>query len=69
MFVTKQDIFALNVLSTTKNLVNVDTIPAVFIQDFQIYFYGKTLVKKDDALLAYPHDIKAWVQFMYYKYS
>lgn len=69
MFVTRQDILSLKDLSTTKDLVGVDSIPAVFQHDFKLFFLGKTLLKKDDLLFAYPHDIKGWIRFMFKKYN
>ena len=69
MFVTRQDILFLGNLLTTKEWVAVNTIPAAFKEDFQLYFFGKTLAKKDDLLFAYPHDIKLWVFFMFNKYN
>lgn len=69
MLVTKNDILFLGNLSTTKNLVSVDKIPVVFQTDFQTYFFGKTLLKKDELLFAYPHDIKTWIAFMFNKYN
>jgi hypothetical protein len=69
MLVTLQDILFLGKLSTTNDLVAIDTIPAAFKQDFQLYFFGKTLTKKDDLLFAYPHDIKLWLQFLFDKYN
>ena len=49
MLVTRQDILLLKNLSTTKDLVGVDTIPNTFKQDFKLYFFGKTLLKKDNS--------------------
>ncbi|MBF4515550.1 hypothetical protein IRZ71_04315 [Flavobacterium sp. ANB] len=69
MLVTRQDIIALRNLSTTKDLVAVDTIPSTFKKDFQLFFFGKTFLKKDNALFAYPHDIKNWTRFMFNKYN
>jgi hypothetical protein len=69
MLVTRQDILLLKNLSTTKDLVAVDTIPSTFEHDFKLYFFGKTLLKKDDLLFAYPHDIKMWIHFMFNKYN
>lgn len=69
MLVTRQDIIALKNLSTTKDLVPVDTIPSTFKKDFQLFFFGKTLLKKDNSLFAYPHDIKEWTRFMFNKYN
>jgi len=69
MLVTRQDILLLKNLSTTKELVAVETIPDTFKKDFKLYFFGKTLLKKDNLLFAYPHDIKMWVDFMFKKYN
>ena len=69
MLVNRQDISFLSDLSTTSNLVAIDAIPVAFKQDFIEYFFGKTLVKKDDLLFAYPHDIKMWIRFMFNKYN
>lgn len=69
MLVTRQDILFLGNLSTTKELVAIDTIPIVFEKDFKLYFFGKTLMKKDELLFAYPHDIKIWIRFMFNKYN
>ncbi|MFY7743095.1 MAG: hypothetical protein ACOVQR_10630 [Flavobacterium sp.] len=69
MLVTRQDIIALKNLSTTKELTPVDSIPSTFKSDFQLFFFGKTLLKKDNVLFAYPHDIKNWTRFMFNKYK
>lgn len=69
MLVTRQDILALKNLSTTKDLVAVDTIPNAFKQEFNLFFFGKTLLKKNGLLFAYPHDIKVWIRFMFNKYN
>jgi hypothetical protein len=50
-------------------MVAVDAIPSAFKQDFNVYFFGKTLLKKDNLLFAYPHDIKMWIRFMFNKYN
>jgi hypothetical protein len=69
MLLKRQDILSLKNLSTTRELVSVDTIPNVFKDDFKLYFFGKTLLKKDNSLFAYPHDIKMWICFMFKKYN
>lgn len=69
MLVTRQDIQSLKNLSTTKDLVAVDIIPDAFKQDFKLFFFGKTLLRKNDLLFAYPQDIKAWIRFMFNKYN
>lgn len=69
MLVTRKDIITLRNLSTTKELIPVDSIPHTFKRDFQIFFFGKTFVKKDNSLFAYPHDVKMWTRFMFNKYN
>jgi hypothetical protein len=69
MLVTRQDIIELKKLSTTKELTPVDSIPTTFKNDFQLFFFGKTFLKKDNVLFAYPHDIKQWIRFMFNKYN
>lgn len=69
MLVTRKDIIQLRNLSTTKELVSVDNIPSTFKTDFQLFFFGKTFVKKDNSLFAYPHDVKMWTRFMFNKYN
>jgi hypothetical protein len=69
MLVTRQDILSLKNLSTTKKAVDIDTIPLTFKTDFQMFFFGKTFLKKDNTLFAYPHDIKNWTGFMFNKYN
>ena len=69
MLVTRQDIIALKDLSTTRELIAVDAIPNTFKRDFQLFFFGKTFLKKDNMLFAYPHDIKKWTRFMFDKYN
>ncbi|CAM3001766.1 hypothetical protein SAMN05443667_10816 [Flavobacterium gillisiae] len=69
MLMTRQDILSLKNLSTVKDFVSVDRIPAAFKNDFQRFFFGKTLVKDNDTLFAYPHDIKMWVRFIFNKYK
>jgi hypothetical protein len=67
MLVTRQDILSLKILSNSKELVSVDIIPSTFKRDFQLFFFGKTLIKENDVLFAYPHDIKMWVRFLFNK--
>ena len=56
-------------LSKIKDLVGVDSIPSTFEKDFKLLFFGKTLLKKDDLLFAYPHDVKMCIRFMFNKYN
>lgn len=69
MLVTRKDIIELRNLSTTKELVAIDSIPSTFKKDFQLFFFGKTFLKKDNTLFAYPHDVKKWTIFMINKYK
>lgn len=69
MLVTRQDIIALKKLSKATDIVAVGSIASVFKHDFQLFFFGKTLLKKDNIIYAYPHDIKKWTLFMFNKYS
>jgi hypothetical protein len=69
MLITRQDILSLKSLSITKDLVDVESIPTTFKDDFKLFFFGKTLLKKDNSLFAYPHDIKMWTRFMFNKYN
>ena len=69
MLVTRKDIIALKNLSTARELIAVDTIPSTFKEDFQLFFFGKTFLKKDNELFAYPHDVKKWTRFMFNKYN
>lgn len=69
MLVTRKDILFIRDIARTKDLVAVNNIPEPFKKDFEYFFFGKTLTKKDNALFAYPHDIKAWVKFIYEKYN
>jgi hypothetical protein len=69
VLVNRKDIVSLKTLSSAKELVSVDAIPSTFKSDFQLFFFGKTLVKENDTLFAYPHDIKKWVYFIFRKYN
>ena len=69
MLINRQDFDLLKTLSTTKELVSIDTIPSSLKPDFQYYFFGKTLMKENNLLYAYPHDIRNWVRFVFEKYN
>ena len=69
MLVTRQDILLLKKWSITTDVVAIDSVPNAFKTDFQSYFFGKTLLKKNNVLFAYPHDIKKWIFFMLNKYN
>lgn len=70
MLITKTDIKTLRNLSLANDLVPVDTIPASFKNDFQRFFLGKTLTKdSNNRLLAYPHDIRQWVRYVFNTYQ
>ncbi|CAN1542904.1 hypothetical protein MCETHM1_01834 [Flavobacteriaceae bacterium] len=69
MLMKREDIVVLQNLLTVKELVDVERIPTVFKNDFQMYFFGKTLVKENNVVFAYPHDVKMWVSFIFNKYK
>lgn len=69
MSVNREDILTLKEFSTARDLVSVDAIPMHFKKDFQIFFFGKTLLKLEGKKYVYPHDIKSWVRFMFNKYK
>jgi hypothetical protein len=60
MLLRRDDIIALKHLSMATDMVDIDTIPAVFRADFDAFFFGKTLVKRDEKLLAFPNDVVLW---------
>ncbi len=69
MLITRTDISTLKKLSLSKDLVPLQRIPNAFKMDFDTYFFGKTLVKEDNVLFAYPHDVKNWVRYIFAKYN
>jgi hypothetical protein len=69
MLINRDDILSLKELFTSTEPIEVESIPIVFKQDFNLFFFGKTLLKKDNLLFAYPNDIKAWILFMFKKYN
>lgn len=69
MLINRNDISSLRSFSTTKELVNINSIPNVFKEEFQRFFFSKTVVEKDGSLFAYPHDIKEWVFYISQKYN
>ncbi len=69
MLISKSDIEILKELSFSKDLVSIEKIPNAFKVDFNKFFFGKTLIKKNNLLFAYPHDIKSWVRYVFYKYK
>lgn len=69
MLMNRQDMISLKNLCSAKDLVPVERIPVSFKDDFQRFFFGKTLVKQDSHLFAYPHDVKMWVRFVFSKYN
>ncbi|MFM9984976.1 MAG: hypothetical protein ACKVOK_07050 [Flavobacteriales bacterium] len=60
MLLRRDDIIALKHLSLATDMVDIDTIPTVFRADFDIFFFGKTLVKREEKLLAFPNDVRLW---------
>lgn len=64
MLITRQDIVKLKSLAVVTDLVPVSAIPDNFKNEFQLFFFGKTLVKIGSENFAFPHDIKRWVKFL-----
>jgi len=69
MLITRTDILDLKQLLLSKDLVSIENIPKSFKMDFDKFFFGKTLVKENNKLFAYPHDIKQWVRYVFSKYK
>ena len=69
MFINRSDISTLKQLSFSRELVPITNIPESFKSDFNKFFFGKTLVKENDQIFAYPHDIKHWVRYVFLKYK
>lgn len=69
MLITRKDIIKLKELATASDLVEVDSIPTNLKIDFDLFFLGKTFLRKGDVNFAYPHDIKKWVRFLVQKYK
>jgi len=69
MLMTNKDISTLKILSFSKDLVSIKEVPDSFKLDFDTFFFGKTLVKQNNILFAYPHDIKHWVRYVFAKYK
>jgi hypothetical protein len=69
MLITRTDISTLKELSSSKDLVSVKKIPNSFKTDFDNFFFGKTVVKENNVLFVYPHDIKHWVRYVFAKYN
>lgn len=69
MLINRTDIIALKKLSKATDLVAIDKVPTAFKSDFQRFFFGKTLTKdENNILLAYPHDIRQWVLYVFKTY-
>lgn len=69
MLATKHDILFLRELSVTNELVWTESIPVSLNDEFNRFFFGKTLVKKDNKKYAYPHDVKEWIKYLFVKYN
>lgn len=65
----RTDILNLVELSKSNEVTPITNIPQAFKSDFDIFFFGKTLTREGVILCAYPTDIKAWVRFVFNKYS
>ncbi|GAB3655962.1 hypothetical protein GCM10028791_27490 [Echinicola sediminis] len=54
----------------TTDFIPVDDIPLGFKEDFDLFFFGKTLkVDELNKLYVYPHDIKSWIRYLFEKYE
>ncbi|MFZ6023965.1 MAG: hypothetical protein ACOYVG_05860 [Bacteroidota bacterium] len=69
MLIRRSDIDALKTLSSASEMVNVRSIPETFKHEFDRYFFGKTLVKKQGSLFAHPNDIRQWVTYIVNRYN
>ena len=70
MLINRSDILVLQHLSTAKELVPIEEIPDSFKQDFNKFFFGKTLVKDDqNHLFVYPSDIRQWIRILFSTYK
>ena len=66
----RSDIVALKNLSTAKELVPFEAIPASFKDEFNRFFFGKTIVKDDlNRRFAYPSDVRKWVHVLFLTYK
>jgi hypothetical protein len=50
------------VIDLVKNL-----LPIFLKNEFDMYFFGKTLVSMNNNTFAYPHDIKNWIDSLFSK--
>lgn len=67
MEVNRNDIDFLKQIFVTTTLVDVSQIPMNLKNEFDLYFFGKTMLFDDNKTYAYPHDIKSWVSFLFKK--
>ena len=67
--ITKEDLVALKNLANSEGLIKIDLIPVSFKEDFDQFFYGKTLVQRGNDLYAYPTDISKWVAYVFHTYQ
>jgi len=69
MLMTRTDLLALRSLAEVNDPVSLDRIPQSFKNKFDRFFFGKTMLKKENELLAYPVDIRNWVQYVFELYK
>jgi hypothetical protein len=69
MEISRKDIDFLKQLSIAYSLVQVNQIPLNLKKEFDLFFFGKTLMLKDNVAFAYPQDIKNWVNYLFQKFS
>jgi len=69
MLINRNDLAVIKNLYFSNDLVSIEIIPNCFKSDFNKFFFGKTLVKENNILFAYPHDIKNWVRYIMHTYK
>ena len=69
MEISRNDITFLIDVSNSNSLVGLNQIPINLKNEFDLYFFGKTLVSKNNNTFAYPHDIKNWIDSLFAKYK
>ena len=65
----KSDLLEMKNLYSTQENIAISDIPSSFQEEFNHFFFGKTLIEKNNKTYAYAHDIRAWVRLVFEKYS
>jgi hypothetical protein len=70
MDLNKEDFLTLRNLCHLDQLTPIEDIPPKFKSDFDLYFFGKTMMlDENNKSLIYPWDIKTWVLRLIKKYE